>query len=129
MYDNYKNSELTEEIIGIFYHVYKTLGFGFLEKVYENSMMIMLKKAGFDCLSQKPIKVYFDNEIVGEYFADIVVEEKVIIELKAVNKLSSVHEVQLVNYLKATGIEVGLLLNFGSKPEVRRRVFSKDYSE
>ena len=124
MEDNYLYSDLTSLIIKAFYKVYNELGYGFLEKVYENSMIIELKKLNLDVKQQYPIDVYYKNKIVGEYFADIIVNNKVIIELKAVSKISPIHEVQLVNYLKATGIPVGLLLNFGNeKPQVTRRVF------
>jgi len=127
--DNYKHSEITEKIIKAYYNVYNKLGFGFLEKVYENSMMIELKKFGLNCARQFPIKVIYDREQVGEYFADILVENSVIIELKAAEALHPDHESQLVNYLKATEIEVGILLNFGKKPEFKRKVFSKEYKK
>jgi GxxExxY protein len=116
----------TDKIIKAFYKVYNTLGYGFLEKVYENAMIIELKKNGFNVESQKNIKVYYDQEEVGDYFADILVEGTVIIELKADDSLCKSHEAQLINYLKATDIEVGLLLNFGDKPEFRRKVFSNN---
>jgi len=125
--ENYKHSEITGKILKAFYTVYNELGYGFLEKVYENSMMIELRKSGLFCEKQKPIKVYYDEILVGDYYADIVVEDKVIIELKAVENLITEHEVQLVNYLKATGIEVGLLLNFGPKPQRIRRVLTQEY--
>ena len=118
-----KHKELTEDIIKIFYKVYNTLGYGFLEKIYENSMMIEFRKAGISAESQSPIKVVYEGEIVGENAADIIVDNKVIIELKAAKKLAEDHHAQLLNYLKATDIEVGLLLNFGPKPEISRKVF------
>jgi GxxExxY protein len=118
-----KYRKLTEEIIGAFYQVYNTLGYGFLEKVYENGLIIELKKAGINAVSQSPINVLYEGHIVGEYFADILVDDKVIVEIKAVKRLAPEHEAQLLNYLKATDIEVGLLLNFGTQPEVRRKVF------
>ncbi len=121
---NYKYSDLTEQIIKEAYHIFNSLGSGFMEKVYENALAIRLKKANLNIETQFPIKIYFENELIGEYIADIVVERKVIIELKAVKKLNSIHEVQLVNYLKATNMEVGLLLNFGEKLEIKRRVNS-----
>lgn len=99
----FKYQELTEFIIKAFYNVYNSLGYGFLEKVYENSMMIELKSLGLTCERQKPISVYYKNCTVGEYFADIIVENKVIIELKAAEALIEEHEAQLLNYLKATG--------------------------
>jgi len=101
-----------------------SLGYGFLEKVYHNAMLIELKKLGLKFESEQSIKVYYDGIIVGDYIADIIVEQKVIVELKAVSKLNQKHEVQLVNYLKGTGIPVGLLLNFGEEPDQRRKVLS-----
>ena len=124
MYNNYKHSGLTEKIIRAFYTVYNTLGYGFLEKVYENAMFIELKNMGFLVEKQCRIKVFYEDFQVGDYFADLIVDEKVIIELKASEALCEEHEFQLINYLKATEIEVGLLLNFGKKPEFRRKVFS-----
>lgn len=118
-----KHEELTEEIIKIFYKVYNTLGYGFLEKIYENAMMIEFRKAGIPAEAQAPIKVLYEEEIVGEHAADIIVDSKVIIELKAAKKIAEDHHAQLLNYLKATDIEVGLLLNFGPKPEISRKVF------
>ena len=118
MTTKYLHSELTDKIINCFYTVYNTLGYGFLEKVYENSLCILLREAGLKVNAQLPINVYFRNNLVGEYYADIIVEDKVIIELKAVESLKDIHGNQLVNYLKATEIEIGLLLNFGVKPEV-----------
>src|SRR2546428_838150 len=103
--DNFKHSEITKKIIKTYFKVYNSLGFGFLEKVYENSMLIELKKEGLNCERQKPIEVFYENEIVGDYFAGIVVENKVIVELKALECLIEKHEIQLVNYLKATKVE------------------------
>jgi GxxExxY protein len=120
-----KYSDLTEKIINAAYKVHNVLGFGFLEKVYQNALMIELKRMGLKVSSEMPIKVYYRNEIVGEYIADIFVEDKVILELKAIKDLAEIHEVQLVNYLKATGIEVGLLINFGHSVQVKRKVFDK----
>jgi len=120
-----KYADLTEEIIKAAYKVHNALGFGFLEKVYQNALMIELKRMGLKVTSEMPIKVYYRNEIVGEYIADIIVEDKVILELKAVKDLAEIHEVQLVNYLKATGIKVGLLINFGHSVQVKRKVFDK----
>lgn len=118
------HEEITGAIIGAFYEVYNVMGYGFLERVYENSMMIELEEMGFKAEKQKPIVVYFKKRIVGDYFADIFVEEKVILELKSVSKLLPKHEMQLQNYLKATDIEVGLLLNFGPDgPKVIRKIF------
>ena len=118
-----KHNELTEQIIKIFYKVYNTLGYGFLEKIYENAMMIEFREAVIPAVSQSPIKVFYEAEIIGEYFADILVDRKVIVEIKAAKNLIIDHEAQLLNYLKATDIEVGLLLNFGPEPEVKRKVF------
>ena len=122
-YQDFKYKELTEKIIKIFYEVYNKLGYGFLEKVYENAMMIEFKKEGIPAVSQYTIKVYYKGEIIGEYFADILVDNKVIVEIKAARHLVEENEAQLLNYLKATDIEVGLLLNFGTKPEVKRKAF------
>lgn len=115
---------ITSQIISCFYKVYNTLGFGFLEKVYENALKIELEKSGLKVQKQRPIDVNYEGQLVGEYFADLVVEDKIILELKAVESLIPEHEYQLINYLKATEIEVGLLLNFGKKPEIRRKIFS-----
>lgn len=120
------HSELTGQIIKAFYKVYNTLGYGFLEKIYENALVIELKKMGFHLSQQYNIKVYYDGEIVGDYFADIIVEENVIIELKSAESLRKEHKLQLINYLKATEKEVGLLLNFGKTPEFKRAIFTKD---
>jgi len=122
--DNYKHTEITEKIIKAFYNVYNELGYGFLEKVYENSMLIELSGMGLFVEKQKPIRVSYQGKEVGEYYADLIVNESVIIELKAAEALCEEHEYQLINYLKATDIEVGLLLNFGKKPEIRRKVFA-----
>ncbi len=115
--------DLTEKIIGCAYLVYNKMGFGFLESVYEKCLLIELGKAGLRAESQKPIVVYYDNEVVGEFVVDIIVEDTVILELKSVSRIIKAHEVQLVNYLVATGKPVGLLLNFGEeKVEVRRKL-------
>jgi len=122
-YQDLKYKELTEKIIKIFYKVYKKLGYGFLERVYENAMMIEFTKEGIPITSQAPIKVLYENEIIGEYFADILVDNKVIVEIKAAKNLAVENEAQLLNYLKATNVEIGLLLNFGPKPEIKRKVY------
>jgi GxxExxY protein len=122
-YHDVKYKELTKNIIKIFYRVYNRLGYGFLEKVYENAMMIEFKREDIPVVSQSAIKVFYENDSVGEYLADIVVDDKVIVEIKAAKSLTVENEAQLLNYLKATDIEVGLLLNFGPKPEVKRKVF------
>jgi GxxExxY protein len=129
METNYLHSHLTGLIIKAYYKVYNTLGYGFLEKVYENSMMIELKKSGLKCESQKQIDVFYEGQNVGTYFADIVVNDIVIIELKAIETLAKIHEAQLVNYLRATEIEVGLLLNFGKEPQHKKRVLTRDYKK
>jgi GxxExxY protein len=124
--DNYKHSDLTEKIIKAYYRVYNTLGFGFLEKVYENAMYTELSSMGLIVEKQKPIRVKYMDKEVGEYYADLVVNNCVIIELKAAESLCEEHEYQLINYLKATDIEVGLLLNFGKEPELKRKVFANE---
>jgi len=118
--------EITDKVIKAFYEVYNKLGYGFLEKVYENALMIELKKQGLQALQQEAINVYYDKENVGEYFADVVVNGVIIIELKSVETIREEHLKQLQNYLKATKIEVGLLLNFGKKPEFKRIIFTND---
>ncbi len=125
----YKHSELTEQIIGAFYAVYSTLGYGFLEDVYEKAMEMELKKRGLTPKTQKSIEVYYADQVIGQYYADIVVNDLVIIELKAAKYLVAEHEAQLLNYLKATPYEVGLLLNFGPKPETKRRSFDNARKE
>ena len=113
--------ELTEKIIGCAYRVYNRMGFGFLESVYEKCMLIELLKENLSAEAQKPITVYYDNEIVGEFVADILVEDTIILELKSVKRIIQAHEVQLVNYLVATGKPVGLILNFAEKKVVIKR--------
>jgi GxxExxY protein len=125
--DSYKHSGLTELIIQAFYKVYNTLGFGFLEKVYEKALIIELHKSGINAVSQVPIDVYYEGEKVGLYFADIVADGKVIIELKAGDGIVEEHEAQVTNYLRATDIEVGLLLGFCKKPVLKRKVFNNEY--
>ncbi|MGE0635176.1 MAG: GxxExxY protein [Bacteroidia bacterium] len=120
------HTDVTDKIISAFYKVYNELGFGFLERVYENAMFDELVAAGLQCEKQKPIKVYYNGKVVGEYFADIIVNDCVIIELKAAESLMEEHELQLINYLKATEIEVGLLMNFGEKPQFKRKIFTND---
>ena len=118
-----KHRELTEKIIGVFYNVYNELGHGFLESVYENAMAIDLQDAGLKVQRQVPLPVWFRSEKVGDFKADILVEESVLLELKCVRVFEPVHEAQLLNYLKATEIEIGLLFNFGPFPQFRRLVF------
>ncbi|HXZ36812.1 MAG TPA: GxxExxY protein [Thermodesulfobacteriota bacterium] len=122
-FQDFKCKELTDQIIKIFYRVYNKLGYGFLEKIYENAFMIELKEEKIVAVAQAPIQVFYKGQILGEYFADILADNKVIIEIRAAKNLMEEHEAQLLNYLKATNIEVGLLLNFGPKPEVRRKAF------
>jgi GxxExxY protein len=120
---NYKHTEITEKIISAFYQVYNTLGYGFLEKVYRNAMAIELRNLGLAVTVEAPIVVYYQDQVVGEYFADLLVAEAVIVELKAARRLAEEHEAQLLNYLKATPYEVGLLLNFGPKAVVKRKAY------
>lgn len=125
----YKHSDLTEQIIGVFYAVYSNLGYGFLEDVYVKALVIELKKRGLIPNTEQPIEVYYANQLIGKYYTDIVVNDLVIVELKAVKTLVVEHEAQLLNYLKATPYEVGLLLNFGPKPETKRRSFDNSRKE
>ncbi len=120
------HSQITDLILKSFYKVYNTLGYGFLEKVYENAMRIELTQIGISVAQQKKIKVYYESKLVGDYFADLIADGLVIMELKAAESICEEHEAQLLNYLRATDIEVGLLLNFGKKPEFRRKYFTND---
>jgi GxxExxY protein len=120
----FAHTNITELIIKGFYNVYNELGYGFLEKVYENAMVIALEELGLTGAQQVPIDVYFEGKIVGKYEADLVVDNLVIVELKAARTLNPDHEAQLLDYLKATRYEVGLLLNFGAKAEIKRKAFS-----
>ncbi|OGW00771.1 MAG: GxxExxY protein [Nitrospinae bacterium RIFCSPLOWO2_01_FULL_39_10] len=122
-YQDFKHKELTDKIINIFYRVYNKLGYGFLEKVYENAMIIELEKESIPAVSQSAISVSYEGKIIGEYYADILVDNKVIVEIKAIRHLVEDNEAQLLNYLKATNMEVGLLLNFGTKPDFKRKAF------
>ena len=124
-----KHEELSKKIIGAAYNVHKELGHGFLEKVYKNALAIELEESSLNCVLESPLKVSYRGRTVGDYFADIIVNDKIVVEVKAVNKLESVHEIQLVNYLKATGINVGLLINFGQSVEIKRRIFGYDADE
>ncbi|MBN1795885.1 MAG: GxxExxY protein [Sedimentisphaerales bacterium] len=115
--------EITEKIIGSAYQVYNKMGFGFLESVYEKCLMIELRKEGLRAEQQKSITVKYEEEIVGEFKADLLVEDEIIVELKSVRNLSTIHEAQLVNYLVATGKSLGLLINFNEKKvDVKRKV-------
>jgi len=118
----YKHKELTSAIINAAHAVHNKLGYGFLEKVYHKSLLIELSKRGYHAEIEKPIHVRYDNQLVGEFFADLLVEDKVVVEVKAVDRYTSVFEAQLLNYLKAAGLEVGLIINFGPSAEVKRMV-------
>lgn len=120
------HEEKTKKIIQAFYKVYNTLGYGFLEKVYQNALLIELRKSGFECLSEVPIRVFYQGFQVGDYRADIIVDDCIIIENKALESIAEENEYQLINYLKATDMEVGLLLNFGKTPEFKRKIFTND---
>jgi len=121
-----KYKDLSEKIIKSFYDVYNELGWGFLESVYEKALAIVLKEKGLTVERQKAIPVYFHNKDVGEFRADIIVENKIILELKTVSRLEAVHEAQILNYLKATTIEIGFLMNFGKQPKFKRFIFDND---
>ena len=125
----YKHSDLTEQIIDAFYAVYSALGYGFLENVYVKALMIELTRRGMKVDDELPIHVYYLGQLIGEYYADLVVNDLIILEIKAVKALVTEHEAQLLNYLKATPYEVGLLLNFGPKPETKRRSFDNSRKE
>ena len=118
--------ELSNKIIKAYYKVYNSLGYGFLEKVYENAFKLELQSMGIDVEQQKNIKVYYREKVVGDYFADLIVDQSIIIELKAAESLCEEHEAQLLNYLRATTIELGFLFNFGRKAEFRRKIFTND---
>jgi len=120
------HSELTEKIISVFFDVYNELGYGFLERVYQNAMFLELSSRGFNVEANKQIKVYFKGKEIGLYYADMVIEGLIILELKAVETLLVEHENQLINYLKATEKEIGLLLNFGVKPQIARKIYTND---
>ena len=122
----FKHKELTQKIIGVFYEVYNELGHGFLESVYEEAMLIALAETGLRTGQQVPTPVWFRGRMVGDFKADIFVEGAVILELKAARAIEPIHEAQLLNYLRATDIEVGLLLNFGIKPQFKRMAFDND---
>ena len=116
------HKELVYKIVGCAMEVHRELGYGFLEKVYENAMMVLLEKQGIEAKQQFPIPVHFSGKIIGEYFADIMVEDKVIVELKTVERVANIHYAQLLNYLKATGIKLGLLVSFGPKKLEYKRI-------
>lgn len=119
----------TETLIGLFYEVYNGLGPGFLESVYTNALQVCLRRAGIRAEAEKPLQVWFQGQLVGEFRADLVVDDSVIIEVKAARRLDPAHEAQLLNYLRATDIEVGLLFNFGPKAEFKRLVFSSSHKK
>ncbi|NDP21293.1 MAG: GxxExxY protein [Paludibacter sp.] len=120
------HQELVDTILKQFYRVYNDLGYGFLERVYQNALYYALVNEGLKCEIEKPIKVYHDGHVVGDYRADLLVEDCVIVELKACEELNTAHKAQLINYLKATEIEVGYLLNFGKKAKFSRKVYSNN---
>jgi len=122
----FRHKELTEKIIGVFYEVYNELGCGFLESVYEKAMRIALSARGLECPPKVKIPIWFCGQVVGEFEPDLIVERAMILELKSARDFDSAHEAQLLNYLRATDIEVGLLLNFGPKPQIRRFLFDND---
>ncbi len=121
--ENHLHSELSSKVIKAYFNVYNELGHGFLERVYERAFVIELLSMGLVCEAQQPITVFYAGQVVGEYYADLIVENTIIVELKATEELNKAHEAQLVNYLRATHIEVGLLFNFGKKPEHKRKIF------
>ncbi len=118
------HGELTSDIINAFYKVCNAPDYGFLEKVYENALAMELSRRGHEVRQQVPVQVYYEGKPVGEYFADLLVDQKVMLELKAADCMAKEHEAQLINYLKATQIEIGLLLNFGREPQFKRKIFS-----
>jgi GxxExxY protein len=119
----YRHADVTERVIASFYQVYNTLGYGFLEKVYHNAMGVELKARGLAATPKAQLLVYYAGEVVGEYYPDYLVEGSVILELKSAEGIAPEYHAQLLNYLKATDIDVGLILNFGPKPEIRRKVY------
>ncbi|MFN8428825.1 MAG: GxxExxY protein [Spirosomataceae bacterium] len=121
-----KHDDITQRVIKTFFQVYNELGYGFLEKVYQNSFYLALREEGLEVETQKRIDVWFRGNKVGEYYADLILENLVIIEIKAVEYLLPEHEAQLLNYLRGTDIEVGLLMNFGKKAEFKRKVYNND---
>ena len=123
---DHSSNDLTEQVLKAFYKVYNILGYGFLEKVYVNALVLELKKMSIIAATQHPIQVHYDGSIVGEYYADLLINDSILVEVKASKSLTLEHEAQLLNYLKATNIEVGLLLNFGPKPEVKLKLFDNN---
>jgi len=123
---NYKHSELTEKIIGVFYGVYNELGFGFFESVYRNSFRLALIENGLSVQEEVPTPVFFHGTNVGDFKADLIVNQIILIELKTAETLVRAHEAQVLNYLRATSLEIGLLFNFGPRPQVRRLVYDNE---
>ncbi|MCK4997024.1 GxxExxY protein [Candidatus Pacearchaeota archaeon] len=121
-----KHEEITDKVIKIFYKVYNTLGYGFLEKVYEKAMIIEFNKMDLKYENQYPIKVYYEGNIIGDYIADFIIEDVIIIEIKAIRELLDQNINQLLNYLTSTDKEVGLLLNYGKQPEVKRKIYNNE---
>jgi len=123
---NFLHKKLSDSILKIYYEVYNNLGYGFLEKVYQNAMYLELKNQGYNVEPQKQIKVYYKEMVVGEYYADLLIDDTIILELKACECLMDAHKAQLINYLRATDIEIGMLLNFGETPEFKRFIYTHD---
>ena len=122
-----KHKEITDKILKAFFKVvYPQFGYGFLEKVYENVLTIAISEEGLKVQSQAKIEVYFRGQVVGEYYADLLIEDAIIVEIKAVRRITKENGAQLLNYLRSTPYEVRLLLNFGSKPDFRRKVFNNE---
>jgi GxxExxY protein len=126
---SYKHEGITGTIIKAFYTVYNTLGYGFLERVYQASLAIEIRELGLTVAAEAPIQVHYRDRLVGDYYADLLVADKVLVEIKAAQTLTDAHEAQLLNYLKATPYEVGLLLNFGPKPQVKRRIYDNKHKK
>jgi GxxExxY protein len=124
-----KHRELSEKVIAAAYAVHKELGHGFVEKVYKNALAVELQEKGIKCSLEIPLRVLYHEKTVGEYCADMIIDDKIIVEVKAISDLAPIHEVQLVNYLKATGLQIGLLINFGESVKVKRRIFGYDADE
>ena len=125
MKTDYKFSDITEKIIGAAYKVYNTLGHGFLEKVYENALVYEMETENLEVKQQESIKVSYDGKVVGDYVADLIVNDRVVVEVKAAKRISKSNEAQLLNYLKATKIDIGLLINFGDRIRIKRRIFDR----
>jgi GxxExxY protein len=125
--NNFAHSAITDKVIKAFYKVYNNLGYGFLEKVYERAIVIELEKADLAFRTQVPLLIYYEGKRVGKYIPDIIIEDQVVLEIKAVGCLHPSHEDQLRNALKASGMEVGLLVNFGIQPQIKRKVFSTEF--